>query len=139
MSNAAEGGLPAVTAILLVLLIATVFGRIHGQEGQLGPIGDRVISGLLALPLIIFWVKLVFPEVRIWWALAAAVPLAIYVVLLSFTDVSEDENSKNGFGYENLRNDSFTWYLLVIIGAVYFCFVVAAVLQSVGFFGGEKQ
>jgi hypothetical protein len=45
--------------VLVLLLIAAIFNRVHGEG--INTKGDRVISGLLALPLITLWVKLVFP------------------------------------------------------------------------------
>jgi predicted small integral membrane protein len=113
---AAQGGLTpvtAVTALLLLLLIAAIFNRVHGQG--VNQKGDRVFSGLLALPLITLWVKLVFPKASIWWALLAPVPLAVYVVLFSLTDVPP----KPLFSWENLRKDGFTLALLVSFGIFY--------------------
>jgi hypothetical protein len=61
MNGTASGALAAVTAFLLVLLIAAIFGRIHqraGENAEDKPLGDRIIAGLLALPLIACWVSL---------------------------------------------------------------------------------
>jgi hypothetical protein len=79
----AEGGLAAVTSVLVLLLIAAIFNRVHGQG--VNAKGDRVIAGLLAIPLITLWVQLVFPKASLWWALLAPLPLAVYVVLFSLT------------------------------------------------------
>jgi predicted ester cyclase len=102
----------------VLLLIAAIFNRVHGQG--INAKGDRIIAGLLALPLITFWVRLVFPNVKLWWALLAPVPLAIYLVLFSFTDVSEPRFSPKNL----IRSDPFTLALLVSFGGVYV--VVAA-------------
>jgi hypothetical protein len=123
MNNAVPGALAAVTAVLLVLLIAAIFGRIHGQaaEGaEVEPLGDRIVSGLLALPLVACWVRLVFPAAPVWWAVAATVPLAIYVVLLAGTD------PQHGF---SLARDRFNYALLAGVGIFY---VILAVVALVG-------
>jgi hypothetical protein len=123
MNNIAPGALTAVTAVLLVLLIAAIFGRIHQQAGEnteIKPLGDRTISGLLALPLIACWVSLVFPDAHVGWALAAPVPLAIYIVLLAGTD------EQRGFA---LAQGRFNYALLIGVGIFYviLAFIVLAV------------
>jgi hypothetical protein len=115
--------LTAVTAVLLVLLIAAIFGRIHRQSGEgarVEPLGDRIIAGLLALPLITGWVKLVFPDTHIAWALAAPVPLAIYIILLAGTD------PQRGF---RLAQEHFNQALLIGVGIFYV--ILAAVALAV--------
>jgi hypothetical protein len=122
MSSAVSGALAAVTAVLLVLLIAAIFGRIHQQAGEnteVKPLGDRIISGLLALPLIACWVSLVFPEAHVGWALVAPVPLAIYLVLLAGTD------EEQGFA---LAQERFNYALLWGLGIFY---VILAVVVLV--------
>ncbi len=118
-----EASLTAVTPVLLVLLIAAIFGRIHHQGGEgatVGPLGDRIIAGLLALPLISCWVKLVFPDAPIAWAVAAPVPLAIYIILLAGTD------RQRGF---RLAREHFTQALLIGVGIFYV--LLAAVALTV--------
>jgi cation transport ATPase len=112
----AEGGLAAVTSVLVLLLIAAIFNRVHGQGVNVK--GDRVIAGLLALPLITLWIQLVFPKASLWWALLAPLPLAVYVVLFSLTGVPP----KPRFSWENLRNDAFTLALLISFGILYLVF-----------------
>jgi hypothetical protein len=122
MNNIAPGALTAVTAVLLVLLIAAIFGRIHQQAGEnteVKPLGDRIISGLLALPLIACWVSLVFPVAHVGWALAATVPLAIYIVLLAGTD------EQRGFALAQRR---FNYALLVGVGIFYV--ILAAIVLA---------
>jgi hypothetical protein len=123
MNNIAPGALTAVTAVLLVLLIAAIFGRIHQQAGEnteIKPLGDRIISGLLALPLIVCWVSLVFPDAHVGWALAAAVPLAFYIVLLAGTD------EQRGFP---LAQRQFNNALLIGVGIFYV--ILAAIALTV--------
>ncbi len=130
MGTVAEGTLTAVTAVLVILLVATIFGRIHGHHGQaskVGPIGDRVISGLLTLPLIALWVELIDPQASIGWALSAPLPLAIYVVLLSCTSVTKEwaPRSKAIQRIKRLivwMKDYFTPILLITIGLIYIVF-----------------
>ncbi len=116
MNVGAEGGLAAVTSVLVVLLIAAIFNRVHGQGVNVK--GDRVIAGLLALPLITLWVHLVFPKASLWWALLAPLPLAVYVVLFSLTGVPPNPL----VSWENLRNDVFTLALLISFGILYLVF-----------------
>jgi hypothetical protein len=123
MNNIAPGALTAVSAVLLVLLIAAVFGRIHQQAGEnteIKPLGDRIISGLLALPLVACWVSLVFPDAHVGWALAAPVPLAIYIVLLAGTD------EQRGFALAQRR---FNYALLIGVGIFYV--ILAAIVLAV--------
>ena len=129
----------------MLLLIAAIFNRVHGEG--INTKGDRVISGLLALPLITLWVKLVFPNANILWALVAPLPLAIYVVLLSCTAVppapcescesdgadevgDSDEQPFKPFSLKNLTEDRFTLALLVICGNFY---IVLAAFALKGF------
>jgi len=100
---------------LVLLLIAAIFNRVHGQGVDAK--GDRVIAGLLALPLITVWVQLAFPKADQWWAGLAPLPLAIYVVLFSMTNASEPH-----FSWENLRRDRFTLFLLVSAAILYLVF-----------------
>jgi hypothetical protein len=126
MNGTASGALTAVTAVLLVLLVAAIFGRIHQQPGEnahVKPLGDRIISGLLALPLIACWVSLVFPEAPVGWALAAPVPLAIYVVLLAGTD------EQRGFSLAQRR---FNYALLIGVGIVYVILAAVALMVASG-------
>jgi hypothetical protein len=122
MNGDVSGALAAVTAVLVVLLIAAIFGRIHGQaaEGaEVKPLGDRIVSGLLALPLVACWITLVFPKAPVWWAVAAPVPLAIYVVLLAGTD------PQHGF---SLAKDQFNYTLLASVGIFYLILAVVALV-----------
>lgn len=80
--------LGGVSTLLLVLLVGTLFGRVHGSAGgEVKAVGDRVACGLLALPLISVAVRLAFPSAALVWALAAPLPLALYVLLLAGTDI----------------------------------------------------
>jgi hypothetical protein len=126
----------------VLLLIAAIFNRVHGEGTNTK--GDRVISGLLALPLITLWVKLVFPNAITLWALVAPLPLAIYVVLLSCTTVppapcescksdgadEEGDSDEQPFSLKNLTEDRFTLALLVICGSFY---IVLAAFALKGF------
>jgi hypothetical protein len=122
MNDSATGALAAVTVLLSLLLVAAIFGRIHRQEGaSVEPLGDRVISGLLALPLVSCWVMLVFPAASIWWVLAAPVPLAFYLVLLAGTDPER--------GFRVVR-ERFTQILLAGVGGYYLALAVVALLTA---------
>jgi ABC-type dipeptide/oligopeptide/nickel transport system permease subunit len=88
MTELDEKVLGGVTAMLIVLVVGAVFGRLHGSDGAaVKAVGDRVACGLLAMPLISLAVHLAFPSARPAWILSAPLPLAVYVVLLAGTDI----------------------------------------------------
>ena len=110
--------LGGIAAIATLFVIGTVFGRLHGSDGRaIKAIGDRVTSGLLAIPLIVVCVRLAFPHSHVGWALAAPVPLAIYTLLLAGTDLEW-----------TLAKQHFILSLLIGIGVVYL--IMAAVAWS---------
>ena len=106
-----------IVAITTLLLAGAILGRVHGPAtSSVKPIGDRVMCGLLALPLISLLVHLTLPTVHLAWALAAAAPMAIYTVLLAGTDLGWTISSRH-----------FTKALVVAVGAVYLIGIVALV------------
>ena len=106
------GGLAAITTLLVV---GAIFGRLHGSgNDSVKRIGDRVISGLLALPLIALLADAAFPAAHIAWKLIAPVPLAVYTVLLAGTDLKWKLSEKH-----------FTMTLIISVGAIY---VVAGIV-----------
>ncbi len=118
-----EKFLGGLAAIMTLLVVGAVFGRLHGSSNDsvksngdraIKAIGDRVISGLLALPLIALLVDAAFPEAHIAWKLIAPAPLAVYVVLLAGTDWKW-----------KLSVNYFTRTLIISVGAIY---VVAAIV-----------
>jgi len=122
MNSGVTGSLAAVTVLLSLLLVAAVFGRVHRQAGaSVEPLGDRIIAGLLAVPLVSCWVKLVFPAASIWWVLAAPVPLAFYLVLLAGTDPAQ--------GFAAAR-EHFTQILLALVGVYYLALAVVALVTA---------
>ena len=79
--------LAGVTGLLLVFVIGAVFGRLHDTDQvDAKPIGDRLASGLLALPLICVAVRMAFPSAHLAWAFLAPLPLAVYLLLLAGTE-----------------------------------------------------
>ena len=104
-----EKTLGGVAAIATLLLVGAVYGRVHGSEGgTVKALGDRVASGLLAIPLISVCVHLAFPNTSMGWVLAAPAPLAVYTLLLAGTDL--------GWGFARKH---FMQSLLIGIGVVY--------------------
>jgi hypothetical protein len=121
LNQAVTASLAAVTAVLSLLLVAAIFGRLHQQaDTSVEPLGDRLISGLLAIPLISCWVKLVFPDADILWVLAAPLPLAVYLVLLAGTD-----KEKEFFNWTS----KFSGRMFIIIGTIYLIFAVFAFVR----------
>jgi hypothetical protein len=54
--------LTGLASLAVILLVGAVFGRLHGASGDKNAaIGDRVMCGLLALPLIALAIRLAFP------------------------------------------------------------------------------
>lgn len=100
-----------VATITVLFVVATVFGRLHGSggNGRIPAVGDRVMSGLLAIPLIVLLVRLTFPDGHVVWSLLAPAPLAWYVVLLAGTDL----------GWRWCRDEQFTRSLLYGVGFLY--------------------
>jgi hypothetical protein len=62
--------LTGLASLTVILLVGAVFGRLHGASGDKNAaIGDRVMCGLLALPLIALAIRLAFPASPFFWAL----------------------------------------------------------------------
>ena len=55
-----------IASFALILVVGAVFGRLHGSKngGEPAGIGDRVMFGLLSLPLIALAVHLAFPRLH---------------------------------------------------------------------------
>lgn len=106
MSDAHTAGL---FAIGLVLVSGAVFGHLHREnsEGDV-PTGDRVASGLLALPVIGILAHVLFPDVHVLWKLLSPTPVAIYALLLAGTDWKWP-----------IAVEHFTMTLVIAIGLVY--------------------
>lgn len=110
------GGLGGVVTLFIV---GAVFGRVAGIDKNGHPmLGDRVMSGLIAIPLISVTVHYLLPRAPLVWAIAAPIPLGVYVIILAGTD----ETFPTG-RLKKLSVERFTLTLLISIGAVY---VVAA-------------
>ena len=127
MTDLNEKVLGGVAALLAVLVVGTVFGRLHGSSGsdtKLEPIGDRVACGLLALPLISLSVYLAFPCAHLAWVLSAPLPLAIYVLLLAGTD----ESIK--WKVLKILRKNFTAALVLAVMAIYLAMAVFAWLSQ---------
>lgn len=118
MDNTVLGGLAGLATLFIS---GAVFGRLHDSAAQESrAIGDRVICGLLALPLIALAVRYGVPGISARWALLAPVPLAIYVLLLGGTD-SKSPNSR----LKVLSEQHFVPSLLISVGTLY---IIAAVI-----------
>lgn len=102
--------LGGVAAMLSVLVVGAVFGRLHGAKGgSVEALGDRVACGLLAVPLISVTVRLAFPGATLPIELAAPLPLLLYTGLLAGVDAK--------IGFIQRR---FTAILFVGSAALYF-------------------
>ena len=100
-----------------VLLVGAVFGRLHGASGDKNAaIGDRVMCGLLALPLIALAIRVAFPASPFFWALLGPAPVLIYTVLLATTE-------QGGMS-------RFTRTLLIAVGAIYVVMATLGLMQK---------
>jgi ABC-type dipeptide/oligopeptide/nickel transport system permease subunit len=108
--------LAGLASLAVILLVGAVFGRLHGASGDKNAaIGDRVMCGLLALPLIALAIRVAFPASP-FWALLGPAPVLIYTVLLATTE-------QGGMSH-------FTRTLLIAVGAIYVVMAALALLQK---------
>jgi len=105
-----------IGALTTIFVVGAIYGRLHQSKSDepIKAVGDRVVSGLLALPLISFLIFSVVPEIHIAWAFLAPLPLAWYVILLAGTDIE----------WSWCLNE-FTKYLLLGFGFIYLLWSVA--------------
>ncbi len=109
--------LTGLASLTVILLVGAVFGRLHGASGDKNAaIGDRVMCGLLALPLIALAIRLAFPASPFFWALLGPAPVLIYTVLLATTE-------QGGMSH-------FTRILLIAVGAIYVVMAALGLLQK---------
>jgi hypothetical protein len=113
------GGLAGIAAAFVA---GAVFGRVAGTDSR--AIGDRVMSGLIAIPLISLAVNQAFPRAGVGWAIAAPVPLVIYLFLL----YGSDEKFPHA-GLQRSISDRFVLLLVLSVGAFYA--VVAAIILAI--------
>jgi len=116
VENNIAGGLAGITA---VFVIGAVFGRVAGTDSK--AIGDRIMSGLIAAPLISLAFHAGFPDAALGWAIVAPVPLLIYLFLLYGTDPKFPHA-----GLHATISDKFVYLLLLSVGAFYVIVVAAA-------------
>lgn len=111
-----EKALVGIAAIMAILVVGAVLGRVHGEkQDQVKAIGDRVMCGLLSLPLISVCVWRVFPQSHIFWVLASPLPMALYTLLLAGTDMNW-----------KFAKEHFVRSLLISVGITYVVMAVAA-------------
>jgi hypothetical protein len=109
--------LTGLASLALILVAGAVFGRLHGGgQNKNAAIGDRVMCGLLTLPLIALAVRLAFPQSSFFWALLGPAPVLIYTVLLATTE-------QGGMSH-------FTRTLLIAVGLVYAMMAALGFLQK---------
>ncbi len=102
--------LPGIAAITTLLVVGAIYGRLHGaSNGAIPALGDRVMAGFLALPLIAALTRAAFPVSHVAWALAAPLPLTFYVVLLAGNDLE----------WSWCKEKAFTRSLLIGVGVLY--------------------
>lgn len=82
--------------IAAVLVAACVLGRLFNKDDAaiVKATGDRVMCGLLALPLIAHAVHGAYPMLPLQLVLLAPAPLLIYTFMLAFTDFREEKGNK---------------------------------------------
>jgi ABC-type dipeptide/oligopeptide/nickel transport system permease subunit len=114
--------LAGLASLAMILIVGAVFGRLYGttkQERDMA-LGDRVMCGLLALPLMALAIHLALPQSGPYWMLLGPAPVLIYTVRLA----AEEKCPGKKWGISD-----FTRTLLVVIGAVYIVMFVLALLQ----------
>jgi hypothetical protein len=112
MDDKILGGLAGIVTLFVV---GAVFGRVAGTDKGGAPmVGDRVMSGLIAIPLISVAVHYLLPNAHIGWAIAAPSPLLAYVLLLAGTRGNVSNNS-----WQTISNTKFVPALLIAVGALY--------------------
>ena len=104
-----------IALLLTVLIVGAVFGRLHrnSKSEALEHLGDRVMFGLLALPLIALLAHAASPGTSVVWKLILPGPMAVYTVLLAGTD----EESKGNFA--KLSKHHFKKTLIISSFALY--------------------
>jgi ABC-type dipeptide/oligopeptide/nickel transport system permease subunit len=112
----------ALASLAMILIVGLVFGRLYGikKEERDMALGDRVMCGLLALPLIALAIRVAFPQSGPYWMLLGPAPVLIYTVRLA----AEEKCPGKKWGISDFTRD-----LLVAIGAVYIVMFVLALLQ----------
>lgn len=118
MEESIAGGLAGIAAVFVA---GAVFGRVAGRDSD--AMGDRVMSGLIAIPLVSLAVHAAFPEADLGWALAAPVPIVIYLFLLYGTD----DKFPNARVREAIKK-RFVYLLVLSVGTFYA--VLAAILLA---------
>jgi hypothetical protein len=110
-----EAKIPTIASLALLLVAGAVLGRLH-EKGEATALGDRVMCGLLSLPLIALGVYYVAPQHSFhWallWALVAPVPVLIYTLLLATTERYDNKQGIKGIS-------PFTRTLLIAVGLTY--------------------
>jgi hypothetical protein len=112
-----EDKLPTIASLALLFIAGAVLGRLHEKSGETA-IGDRVMCGLLSLPLIALGVYYALPQRSLLWALAAPVPVLIYTLLLARE--------------EKPIISKFTRNLLIGVGFTYVLMLLAVLLSGPG-------
>lgn len=121
-----EDKIPTIASLALLLVAGAVLGRLH--EGAATAIGDRVMCGLLSLPLIALGVHYAFPEQPWFFALVAPVPVLIYTLLLATTE-NKDIMAENKLKKAILGISPFTRTLLIAV-----CLTYAFMLFAIGLY-----
>jgi hypothetical protein len=78
--------LAGVASVVTLFIVGAVFGRVAGTDKGGEPlVGDRVMSGLIALPLVSIVVHYMVPNAPMGWVIVAPTPLLAYLLLLAGT------------------------------------------------------
>jgi len=111
--------LASIGVITTIFVVGAIYGRVHQarSDAKINAVGDRVVSGLLALPLISLLQFSLIPDAHKVWAILVPLPLAWYLVLLAGTDMKW-KWCVGGFTKYLLIGTSFI-YLLWYVAYVY--------------------
>jgi hypothetical protein len=121
-----EKVLGGLAGVITLFIVGAVFGRVAGNDKSGEPlIGDRVMSGLIAVPLVSVAVHYLLPTAGIGWVIAAPTPLLAYLLLLAGTG----GNVKNE-RWQRISNTRFVPALLISVCALYAIGATLALLNS---------
>lgn len=113
--------LAGLAGLLTLFVSGAVFDKLHAGST---PIGDRVMCGLLAIPLVAIALRRAYPAISMKWAFVAPAPLLWYIVLLAAT---AHPNSDTGWR-KSVKANFVDWMMFPILA--FYAIVAVIVLWT---------